>query len=199
MLSSVEPFGGRSVQGARRTPRLAGRHNSLRDEWKDDVVAVQLPSVVLRLRLRCVPFPRLPHSDPVGLWASEPAIEGPGGAGRSRGWPQPGHRIVGTVSIYVEEVRRSASKHLFLGLLLFRKIKSRTHPVCRSSLLQLIKTSKDVLGMNQTVFDHHTSPYGAISVPIIVIRPTNEIDEQLSLPGDPRLSLSTARQTRATG
>lgn len=30
-------------------------------------------------------------------WACEPAIEGPGGAGRSRGWPQPGHRIVGTV------------------------------------------------------------------------------------------------------
>lgn len=55
--------------------------------------------------------------------------------------------------------------------------------------------AKDVLRINQTVFDHQR----VISVAIIVIRPTNEIDEQLSLPGDPRLSLSTARQTRAAG
>ena len=65
----------------------------------------------------------------------------------------------------------------------------------RSSTLQLIRMAKDVLRINQTVFDHQR----VISVAIIVIRPTNEIDEQLSLPGDPRLSLSTARQTRAAG
>lgn len=34
---------------------------------------------------------------PLGLWAWPFAIEGPGGAGRTRGWPQPGHGIVGTV------------------------------------------------------------------------------------------------------
>lgn len=49
---------------------------------EDDVVAVRYPSVVLRLR--CAPFPR---------------VLGPtrGPRSRTRGWPQPGHGIVGTV------------------------------------------------------------------------------------------------------
>lgn len=56
---------------------------------KDDVVAVQFPSVVLRLGVcRFLDYPTRSCGS---------AIEGPGGAGRIRGWPQPGHGIVGTV------------------------------------------------------------------------------------------------------
>lgn len=56
---------------------------------KDDVVAVQFPSVVLRLGVcRFLGYPTRSCGS---------AIEGPGGAGRIRGWPQPGYGIVGTV------------------------------------------------------------------------------------------------------